>query len=433
MRKTLLYLLGLLLIGSRSMAQTEEPHKLDFQDSVRVALENTKGIEASSIAASFGGSWINLRPDQQVMIKQQVRLMKKKGYRVQPHFVNYYGAIVAAVDIEKIESTRFTDFLRVAGKAIEKNNLNQVNIFLHQARDFFERHALNYEKYFRLRAVNDEYTFDFLEPAAPDTARVVYDPKADSIAATLQAWQRPVVQPVLLGPVIVFRRVSFNFITPFDSASLKNTRGVFSLRDRIFVGEGGQFDWSPAGLSADSVYYEFNKYNFKTTQASLGALQGKLTYVGRLPGKIPGTFDFKSVNHKGSKFSVYPRFKSYENKVTILGLGSDRIKYTGGFALEGSLITSQSVGGNPATLEVSGESDKKFKAVSLSLSFADSLIMAASARIVIYQGNDSLVHPSMQLRYHYGKQVLSLVKDKTQLRRAPFTSSYFGIDFTADA
>ncbi len=433
MKKAFLPLLALSFVCGPALAQTEEPHKLDFQDSVRVALENTKAIDASSIGASFGGAWINLGPDQQMTIKKQARMMKKKGYRTQPHFVNYYGAIVAALDIEKIETTRFTDFLKVTGKAIEKNNLNQVNLFLHQARDFFEHHALNYEKYFRLRALDDEYSFDFLEPKAPDTTQVAYDPRADSIAATLPAWQRPVAQPQLLGPVIVFKRVSLSFITPFDSAFLKNTKGVFSLRDRIFVGEGGQFDWSSTGLSADSVFYDFNTYNFKTTQASMSATQGKLTYVGRLPGKVSGTFEFKSINRKDKKFSVYPRFKSYENNVTILGLGSDRLKYSGGFSLEGSLITSQSVGGGPATVEMLGESDKKFKAVSLSFAFRDSLITANSARIVIYQGNDSLVHPSMQMSFHYGKELLSLVKDKTQLRRAPFTSSYFGIDFTADA
>ena len=423
----------LLSWGGALQAQTDRPASLNFQDSVRIVLENTKGIDATSIGDSFGGAWMNLGPDQQTMIKKQVRLMKRKGYRILPYFVNYYGAIVAAVDVEKIETSKLTAFLRVAGKAIEKNNLNQVNLFLHQSRDFFEHHALNFEKYLRLRATDDEYTFDFLEPAPPDTTRVVYDPKADSIAATLPAWQRPISQPQLLGPVIVFRRVSLNFITPFDSTFLKSTKGIFSLRDRVFVGEKGQFDWSPTGLSADSVFYEFNKYNFKTTEATLTASQGKLNYVGRLPGRVPGTFEFRSVKHTEKKFAAFPRFKSYENNISILGLGSDRLKYRGGFALEGRVITSQSVSGNPTTLEVNGESDRKFKAVSLSFSFGDSVINANSARIVIYQGNDSLVHPSMQLTYQYGKQMLSLVKDKTPLRKAPFTSSYFGIDFTADA
>ncbi len=432
MKKTSLYTLAFLLACRVVLAQTEEPVKLAFQDSVRVALENTKAIDASSIGASFGGAWINLSPDQQMMIKKQARLMKKKGYRVQPHFVNYYGTLVAAVDVEKIDAQKLTVFLRVIGKAIEKNNPNQVNLTLHQARDFFEHHALNYEKYFRLRASDDDYTFDYLEPAAPDTSRVVYDPKADSIAATIPTLQRPVTQPQLLGPVIIFKQLSLNFITPFDSAFLKSTKGTFSLRDRIFVGEGGKFDWSPAGLSADSVFYEFSKYNFKTAQAALSAVQGKLTYVGRLPGKVPGIFEYKSVKHIGKNPAAYPRFKSYENNVTILGLGSDKLHYSGGFGLEGPMMTSNSVSGKPATIEVLGESDKKFKAVALSLTFKDSLVMSSNARIVIYQGSDSLVHPSMQLRYNYGRQTLALGRSDAPLHKAPFSSSYFGVDFNAD-
>ena len=415
-------------------AQQPEPVILSFQDSVRVVLENTKAIDASAIGASFGGSWINLGPDQQALIKKQVKLMKKKGCRVQPHFVNYYGTIVAAVDVEKLEATKFTDLLTVIGKSIQKNNAGQVNVLLHQTRDFLEHHALNYERYFRLKITDDEYTFDYLEPPAPDTTQVVYDPKADSIAATLPTWQKPIVQPKLLGPVIVFKSLSLNFITPYDSAFLKNTKGTFSLRDRIFVGEGGKFDWSPAGLSADSVYYEFNKYNFKTAQAAVGAAQGKLTYTGKVEGKVSGVFDFRSVKHTGKKSSIYPRFKSYENNVALTDLGSDKLKYIGGLGLEGSVITSNSVSGKPATLEVLGESDKKFKATSFTFSFKDTLVLSNSARIVIYQGVDSITHPSMHMRYLRGKkEVLLLTKDNSALRKAPFSSTYFGIDFQADA
>ncbi|GHM99666.1 hypothetical protein WSM22_11560 [Cytophagales bacterium WSM2-2] len=415
------------------MAQTDTPVILAFQDSVRVALENTRAIDAASIGDSFSGLWMNMTPDQQFSIKKQARLMKKKGYRIQPYFVNYYGAIVAAINIEKADAQKLTAFLQVTGKAIEKFHLNQVNIFLHQSRDFFEHHALNYEKYFRLKSTDDDYTFDFLEPPTPDTTQVAYDPKADSIAAALPNWQKPIVQPALLGPVIVFKSTSLIFITPFDSAFLKNTKGTFSLRDRIFVGEGGKFDWSPADLSSDSVFYEFNKYNFKTTQAVLTAGQGKLTYVGKVPGVVPGVFEFRSVKHVSQKFSVFPRFKSYENNITLLGLGSDKIKYTGGFSLEGARITSNSVSGKPAVLEVLGETDKKFKAISPAFTFKDSLVLANSARVVIYQGVDSITHPSMQVNYRYGsKDMLTLTKDRTQLRKAPFSSSYFKIDFDAD-
>ena len=79
MRKVLSFLAVISCFCTVSQAQTEEPHKLDFQDSVRVALENTKAIDATSIAASFATAWMNIGPDQQIMIKRQVKLMKKRG------------------------------------------------------------------------------------------------------------------------------------------------------------------------------------------------------------------------------------------------------------------------------------------------------------------------------------------------------------------
>ncbi len=202
---------------------------------------------------------------------------------------------------------------------------------------------------------------------------------------------------------------------------------------QIFLVQGGKFDWSPARFGAASVYYECNKYNFKTAQPVIGAAQGKLTYKGKVEGNVPGVFEFKSVKHTGKKNSIYPRFKSYENNVSLADLGSDKLKYTGGFGLEGTLITSNSVTGKPAMLEVLGESDKKFKAISLTFSFKDSLILSNSASIVIYQGADSITHPSLHMRYQRGKkETLLLTKDNSPLRNAPFTATYFGIDFHAD-
>ncbi|MBS1488093.1 MAG: hypothetical protein JST43_10950 [Bacteroidetes bacterium] len=429
MKKSVLYIFICFGLG-RAWAQTTTA-PLAFQDSVKVSLENTKGIEASSIGDAFGSVWMSLSPDQQMTIRKQVKLMKKKGYRTQPHFINYYGALTAAINVEKMDIQKFTTFLTVAGTAIQKDNPSLVNYFFQLSRDFFEHHALRYEKFFRLRVTDDEYSFEYIQPKPPDTTAVVYDAKADSALNAMPQWQRPVKQHDVFGAAIVFNKLSLNFATPFDSVLLKNTRGIFSLRDRLFVGEGGSFNWSPAGLSADSVFYEFNQYNFKTTEAALSAAQGKLTYIGKLPGKIPGMFEFKSVKHKTKKEAAFPRFKSYESNVAVLGLGKD-LMYTGGFGLEGALVTSNSASNKSSTVEVMGESDKKFKATGSLFSFRDSSIFSSDVRIIIFQGNDSIVHPSMAFRYNYAKHHLVLNKNKTALRRAPFSSSYFGIDFTAD-
>lgn len=437
MKNSLLTFFLALVASSTLVAQqeaTEGSVQLGFQDSIRVLLNNTRAVEVMAIGDGFGNVWANLGPDQQTLIKKQAKFMKKRGYKLRPHFINYYGSIVAALSIEKSDPSKFDSFLKVADQVITKENSNQANLFFQQSRDFFEHHALNYQKAFRLNASDDNYSFAYLEPAAPDTTQAYIPPaEPDTTSVTLPNWQQPIVQPEIYGAAIEFDRVTLTFVTPYDSASLKSTRGTYFLRDRIFVGEGGRFDWKMAGLSPDSVNYELNKFHFKTTQAFLRAEQGKLQYVGKISGRIPGQFEFKSISHKKGASTIYPRFKSYETNVPILGLGSDRIFYSGGFGMSGATINSNSVDGNPATLELRGDADKRFKAQSVSFAFKDSLILASSARVVIYQDNDSLTHPSMQVRLDIAKQKITLTKDKTNLRKAPLSSSYFGIDFSADA
>ncbi|MCX8491749.1 MAG: hypothetical protein ORN54_11840 [Cyclobacteriaceae bacterium] len=410
----------------------EPTQQLTFSDSIRILLNNTKLVEIMTVGDGFGSVWANIGPVQQMQIQKQTKLMKKRGYKLRPHFVNYYAAIVAAQSIEKLDLDRFANFLQVIDKVLAKENSNQANIMFQQSRDFFKHHALNFQKYFHLKAVDDEYSFVYLEPKViPNDTDQSYTPPAESDTISLVPWKQPIVQPEIQGAAIVFSKVTLNFTTFYDSAILKDTKGTFSLRDKLFVGERGQFDWSTAGLSADSVNYELSKYSFRTTQPYLRAQQGKLLYLGKLPGRVPGQFEFKSISHKSKATAQYPRFKSYENNITILGLG-EFISYQGGFGMIGKNINSLSVNGEPATLEIRGNADKRFKAHASSIAFKDSLIHAANAKVTIYQGNDSITHPSTQVRFDRAKQKIIISKDRSSLRNAPFSSSFFGIDFNAD-
>ena len=411
-------------------AQPKEDYKHSFQDSVRLVLENSRATEAMAVATAFNNAWAGMGPDQQFLIRKQAALMKKKGYKVRPHLVNYYGAIASALTIENTDQAKFAKYLSVAGKVIEKEPVTQANLFFQNSRDFFEHHALHFTKAFTLRAQDDEYDFEYFEAIADTTTYAYQEP--DTTAYNRPMWQQPIVQPEVAGARIRFITLTLNFITPFDSAFLKNTSGIFSLRNKLFVGEGGRLDWSTAGVAADSVYYDLNKYHFNTAQPSLRAEQGKLTHLGRLARSVPGVMEFKSINHKTKASSSYPRFKSYESNINILGLGSDKIKYTGGFGMLGRAINSNSMDMMPATVEVFGDSNKKFKAISSSFGFKDSLIVSAKAKVTIYQQNDSIVHPAMQLEYEYNNQQLVLTKEGSQLRKAPFTSSFFDVDFSAD-
>ncbi len=439
----------------------QKPVKLSFQDSILVVLDNSRNVDAVAVGGGFASAWNKLGLDQQRIIRQQAKLMKQKGYKLRPQFVNYYGAIANAIDREKADGATISGFLAVAGQVIENETPSNAGKFFKNVRQFFEYHALHYDKSYRLHLRDDVYSFDYvkvesfpgLTESFEDTEQTENysddqfeswdnqdaqedfswdDPVEEELPPAIPIWMQPPPQPELTGPLIRFEKVTFNFSTAYDSAFLRDTKGAVSLLDNTFVGEGGKFDWTSAGLGQDSVYFEFTQYNFNVAKPAVKADQGKLTYLGKASGKIDGIFEFKSVSHKTPETSSYPRFMSFNSNIEMLGLGDEKMKYTGGFALNGSKIYSSSVNGDPARLEVFGETDKKFVARSRLFEFQDSVIFSRRAMVKIYQQNDSIYHPANQFYYNFGKQHLVLQKENGYLRNAPYASSYFNIDFAAD-
>lgn len=449
-------LLLLFLFPIAFLAEAQKPaggYKLAFQDSVRVMMETGQNTETSMVGGTFATAWHKLSLDQQDMIINQAQILRRRKYKPFPLLADYYGSIAFAVEREGADTDKLNSFLRVAGKVIEKEKPAGITSFFHYTRDYFEYHAFHMERSFRLHAEPEQYSFEYIEeapPAPPDTAQVTdafqqldsQKPDNNTLWQEDTVKQEPVMpswmlapapQPVLTGPVMKMEGVTFNFSTAYDSAFLKNTRGSLSLRDGTFVGEKGTFGWDPAGLSGDSVYAELKEYNFNVDRPQVKAEHARLRYVGRVATKVDGIFEFKSVKHKNKETANFPRFMSFMANVVIEGLRDDKMRYTGGLALNGRRMFSSSVSGDYARLEVFDQEGPKFTARSKQFEFKDdSLITAKQAMIQLYQDNDSIFHPAVQLRFDYGQQRLTLDRGEGQLRDAPYTSSFFGVDFSTD-
>lgn len=450
----LLSFLPALIVSAQKKSQTSTI-PLNFPDSVRIVLENTRNVDATVVGTSFASAWSSLGAEQQLIIQQQLRKMKKKKLPLKPALINYFGAIANAVTVERADASKLSGFFTVTAQVIDNETTPRILNYLQGSRTFFEHHALHYEKSFRLYARDDDYTFDYVAPAPSfdmnDTTSIpasdqqdytestptedYNDQPVDSIFAEVPLWMNPPPQPVVEGPVIRFNRVTLNFVTKYDSVFLKNTKGSLSLRDNTFVGKDGTFDWSPALLSPDSVYCNFTDYNFKTNKAELKADLVKLNYTGKTPGLIPGTFEFKSQTRKDSVASTYPRFKSFQSTLPIQGLGDENVKYYGGFTLTGKKITGSSVGGNPSTVEVYHNGEIKVKAMSPDFEFSDSTIFTRKARVSLIDKGDSITHPAVRMRYTFGKDSLQKVyvqKERGLLMHTPYSSTFFNIDFSTD-
>lgn len=435
-----------LLFGLSTTAFTQNRTKpvtvTSFPDSIRIVLENTRNTEAVIIGGGFTTVWNNLGQDQQFRIQNQFYRMKRKGYKLLPHFVNYFGCIVNAVSVEGADIATVNQFLKVVDKVVENFKPDKALKFLKTSNQFFLHHALHYDKMYRLYARDDDYHFDYLEyiPPPVDTAaqeanwKDWEDEPIDTTPQVIQPyWMTPPPQPTIEGPVIRFNRVTLNFVTPSDSVSLYNTKGVFSLTDNLFVGEEGKFDWSAAGLSPDSVYANFTVYNFTVKKPELKADLVKLNYVGKTPGLIYGKFEFRSHPRQPGTRSAWPQFISYENNLAIRGFGNDRMVYRGGFSLAGPKIKSVNANNDYATLDVQDSlGTRLFRARSREFVFGDSSVTADKAAFTIYQQNDSLTHQSVQMKYDYTNNTVVLTSEKGFMKNTPFTATFFGLDFSAN-
>lgn len=465
MKSVLRYTLIFLLFCSGPLFAQKKKGDTDavptsFPDSVRIALENARNVDATIIAGSFFSAWNSLDPSQQQLIQRQTARMKRKKLPLRPAMMDYYGAIANAVSIEHADPSKITAFLKVADKVIDQEKPEKARLFFHTSRGFFQLHALHYEKSFRLYARDDDYRFDYIEPApvlswddtthlsqptastetTPTTETTDTSDQQDTYDSTQQqdempGWMSVTPSPTQEGPVIRFNRITLGFTTNYDSTFLKNSKGIFSLRDNNFVGEGGTFDWTPAHLRADSVYATFTTYFFNVARPDLKVDMAKLNYLGRTPGMIAGTFEFKSPPRRDSVASSYPRFKSFQSTHEIQGIGDANVHYVGGFSLTGRKISSASVSGDESRIEVFHNGDKKFEARSPEFFFTDSTISSKRSRINILQGSDSIVHKAVSMRYTYGvdsTQRLFLRKDKGDMMRTPYVSTFFNVDFSAD-
>lgn len=373
---------------------------LSFPDSVVAALEKTRNPEALLAATEFGNAWSSLGLDQQQSVRKHFREMKKKKFSFTTHYIKYLRALANAITIERVDASKLSQYLDVCGKIIEYYPpAHALNAF-ENLRVFFEHHALYVEKAYRLRVQDDSYSFEFIEPAptlswddlettteedttvAEETWAEEEDTWNDEPVEEyteepvdeIPSWMLPPPQPYLEGALIRFDRVTLNMVTGSDSVFLKNTKGAFSLKDFLFVGQDGTFDWTPAGLGADSVFCNLGEYNFNVRKAEFNADLVKLNYVGKTPGFVPGKMQFRSIPRKDSVLSSYPRFQSYQSDLKITGMGGNNIQYRGGFSLIGNKISSRSVLSDFSKIDVFSSGQKKFTAYSPEFIFKDSTV-----------------------------------------------------------
>lgn len=238
--------------------------------------------------------------------------------------------------------------------------------------------------------------------------------------------------PEIQGAVIQFSRVDLIMATQYDSVKVEATKGAYMLDKYLFVGETGKFDFSAAGLEPEAAYVTLDKYSFNTRNPYLEASNVKLYFPKKITTPAKGYFEFKSVKHDSATVSRFPKFISYDNDLRIENLGDEHLVFIGGIALSGNKIKGASAYGRESMLEYLSEDGKKFKTYSKLYDFGDSVITSYHARVAVYNGRDSITHPSVKARYYTNSHRFIAIKDHNGYNVRPWDASYYKMTIDAD-
>jgi hypothetical protein len=268
---------------------------------------------------------------------------------------------------------------------------------------------------------NDTNADDWGADTDPERDRMI---TVDAIVET--------VMPPEAGPVLRFKTLDMLFLTNYDSIKLEASSGAMLLSEDQFLGEGGTFNWSSTGLNREEVYCNINKYSMNINYPYFSSSNSQMFYEGKITGSVEGSFEYKSVKRREGKPSDYPQFTSYSNDIEVQFPQDDNLTYKGGFSMRGNQIWGISILRDRSILQARDETGFLFKAYSSRFQLGDTLINATDTRFTIYQGNDSVYHPSVKLQYNPNNRNLLVFRDNGPYRITPYSSSYFKIDITAD-
>jgi len=388
-----------------------------------------------------------LSAGQQDRVMALSRRMNQKRLQAATHFGPFYDALYHAVYTQQpaLSASGIDGLLTVVEKLFETTDSRTLARTLETTRRFLERRELYSGNVNKLATQGGTFQFRYVDSAPVSTTSGAPATPADSLALAQAAaersrfdgWDDPIspdsTQPRQLGPryipqrrpiptvsgaVITLTGTSLAMVANGDSAVLANTSGDLLLKEGIFVGKGGKFSWETAGRP--DIFVTLADYSLVAMNPRLQADDVTLTYEQAKP--IKGTFEYVSKKRSGP--AVYPRFLSWENNVTIPGLGTD-IDYRGGLALAGAQMVGSSASGQPALLIVKHNGKPAFKASSRRFDFRDSTITAQAAAFVGYIETDSITHPAVQFRFDKTQRVAWLNRpDRTEYMRVPYADSY---------
>ena len=455
----IIFFLFLSLLAFSSKAQlirlSDKPET--FITDIQTVMATDNNAIAIATGKKIESYWTSrFSAEQKTALISTCRKMGTRGHKM-AQFYFFFTILDKCIEQEKFSDEKVSSLINITEKFVELYDIKTATKMLEILKDFLENRRLYSSNFNRLYALGGNYEFLFLDtkanvnnaPVNPqakpsteptgelETPKYFDDwdtpPTDDAAIASAKSifGSEKKTMPLISGLSIKLDDVDLIMATSSDSVWIKNTSGVVSLKDGVYVGKGGGFTFESANLPQISVV--LTEFAFEIRNPKFIAEDVTLTYTDRLTAPIKGVFEYKSEKRNKNAAPTYPRFMSYQSDAFIKNIDRN-IEYHGGFSMLGNRIFSSSVQNRYSNISVKKDGKYSFKASSTRFELSDSLITSQLANFVTFIDKDSIYHPAVKFNYNQKNYVLRLNKiESGGFKQSTFSDTYHQMNIKSDA
>ncbi|MEM1322039.1 MAG: hypothetical protein AAGG75_17395 [Bacteroidota bacterium] len=391
------------LLSAQSLDQFSE-NRGEFLKQMESLMTASKRNVMEDIYKDFakrfkGGTFTD---EEFILIHKISNAMLKQKMKASPYFSNYLKCLISLKQSQE-DGQQFSNLHEVLDNIlanIQNRKLTPYKLFLAFSLDFFEKNTLRYSKNgVTWTALSDKYELKYENNE----------------------------------PVVMYENLNLVASRKKDSIAIIGTSGTYYPIDLRWEGRGGKVSWERFGLK-DDINCELGDYVINTKKALYEVAEAELNYPEFFPGgSIKGTLIDKVVTANRATEGSYPRFESQDSVLQIDNLG-EGINYVGGFRLHGTTVYGYGNKDNKARIIIKdGKNKTAFSGASeLFVIRKEEKLAAERLEAILYFNQDSIYHPSVNIKFDIPNKILSLNRGKRGSDRNPFFSSLHKMNLDSD-
>ncbi|HKK40479.1 MAG TPA: hypothetical protein VJ949_13745, partial [Cryomorphaceae bacterium] len=369
--------------------------KQAFYEELTDIMEEADKKEAKPLMEeTFGPFWLNADlydDEQKEKIYDVADLMLKKRLRPFPFFKSFIVTIMSFPGSPQ-EGEGFDTWVEIT-KSLENGSKKKLEEFITMTEGLFR-----------------DYTF--------------YESPSTIWKGTNAAWE---FQMEGKEYRIVFPATDLICLSKGDSSVIYATKGEFDQEKEKWYGEEGKITWERAALDPNETYAVIQQPYELNTRSAFFKIDSVLFFNSFFQKPLLGTVEDKILANVTADKATFPQFSSYDKRLSINDI-VDKVDYNGGFRMEGANLQGFGSKMEPATLTFKRDNLPQVVTYSQFYTIKPDAVSSQDAKVIILLNNDSIVHPSLNLRFKNETRLLTLIRSNEGLSKSPYYDTYHDLE-----